>query len=139
MREHTRGDKLARRVERYEREADRGLAERDAATATVQRETALTWIDRLYAERIANAIAGQREEAVREIDAAEASYRGGRGAQADVFAARSALIALEDKLADAQNRVRVAGEALARWIGEAAFGPIAGAIDLKSLPPHVAG
>src|SRR5207245_3269311 len=87
----------------------------------------------------ANAIAGQREEAVREIDAAEASYRGGRGAQADVFAARSALIALEDKLADAQNRVRVAGEALARWIGEAAFGPIAGAIDLKSLPPHVAG
>ncbi|MGQ0751253.1 MAG: TolC family protein [Betaproteobacteria bacterium] len=120
MQEFTRGDKLKLKSTRFEREAERTLAEKSATLAAIQRDTALAWLDRYYAEAIAAVVADQIREARLEIEAAESAYRAGRGSQADIFAARSAVIALEDRASEAARRVRTAKTALARWTGEAA-------------------
>jgi len=124
MQELTRSDKRRLRAERFEREAEKSIAEKAATAATVERETALAWLDRYYAEAMATAIAEQIDQAKLEIQAAESAYRAGRGSQADIFGSRSALAALEDKASDIDRRVGNAKIALARWIGDAALQPL---------------
>jgi len=136
--EFTGTDKLARRSERYEREAEKGEAELQAAIATVQRETAIAWLERYYAESMANAIVEQRAESLREVQAAEAYYRSGKGGQADVFAARGAVIALEDRLSEAQRRIDTARTSLSRWIGPAANEALAGRPEIDRIPDELA-
>src|SRR5688572_18461397 len=46
MQEFTRAEKRQLRAERFEREAERSLAEKSASLATLQRDTALAWLDR---------------------------------------------------------------------------------------------
>ncbi|MGQ0525672.1 MAG: TolC family protein [Betaproteobacteria bacterium] len=120
MQEFTRGEKRKLKSARFEREAERTLAEKTATLATIQRDTALAWLERYYAEATTAVVAEQIREARLQVEAAESAYRAGRGSQADLFAARSEVIALEDRASDAARRVRTAKTALARWIGEAA-------------------
>ena len=137
MQEFTRSDKLARRSERYEREAEKSEAELQAAIATVQRETAIAWLEGYYAEAMANAIVEQRTQSLREAEAAEAYYRAGRGGQADVFAARGAVVMLEDRVSEAQRRIATARSALARWIGAAANEPLSGKPSFDRIPDEL--
>lgn len=115
--ELTRADKLRWRSARLEREADKAQAEKQAATAAIQRDTAISWLEVFYAGQMADAIAKQAALARQEIEAAEAAYRGGRGSQGDVLAARSALLALDDRADEIGRRRRVAQTMLARWTG----------------------
>lgn len=135
MQEFTREEKRQLRTERFEREAEQGLAEKSATLAMIQRDTALAWLDRYYAEAMAGVIAEQIREAQLEIEAAESAYRAGRGSQADVFAARSATVVLEDRASEIRRRIRTAKTALARWVGEVANAPLEGkpAIDVVRL------
>ena len=135
MQEITRGEKRHLRAERFEREAEKSLAEKAATVAMIQRDTALAWLDRYYAEATAAVITEQAKEVKLEIVAAEGAYRGGRGNQADVFAAHSALVALEDRASELDRRIRTAKTGLARWIGDGADAPLAGkpAIDAIRL------
>ena len=73
-----------------------------------------------------------------EIEAAETAYRAGRGNLADVLAARSALVTLDDRASDVSRRVSTAKIALARWVGDVATAPLAGkpAIDAIRLQPR---
>ncbi len=137
MQEVTRSDKRTLRAERYQREADKGLAGKDKTTADVERETAIAWLDRYYAEAMTSVIASQREEAQREREAAEAAYRAGRGSQADVLSARAAVAQFDDRLDDAARRVRSAKIALARWVGDMGDQPLSGhpAFDTIRLDP----
>src|SRR5688572_18664169 len=105
MQEFTRGEKRQLRAERFEREAERGLAEKTATLATIQRDAALAWLDRYYAEVAAGILAEQAKEARLEIEAAETAYRSGRGSRADVYTARSALVALEDRGSEIGRRI----------------------------------
>ncbi len=125
MQELTRGEKRELRTQRFEREAEKSIMEKAAATASIQRGTALAWFDRYYAETIFKVLAEQIEQVKGEIVAAEAVYRGGRGSQADVIGAHSTLAALEDKASELTRRVLVAKTGLARWIGEGADAPLA--------------
>src|SRR5579871_1558990 len=50
MQELTRGEKRELRSQRFDREAEKSLAEKEAAIASIQRNTALAWLDRYYAE-----------------------------------------------------------------------------------------
>ena len=50
MQEFTRSEKREARAERFEREADKSAAERTLTLANIQRDTALAWLDRYYAE-----------------------------------------------------------------------------------------
>ena len=133
MQELTRGDKRRLRVERYELEAQKSLTEKDASIAAIQRDTALAWLERYYVEATAAVIDEQIAEARLEIESAQSAYRSGRGSQADILAARSALALLEDRASDYRRRIRSAKTVLARWIGEAAQAPLSGRPSLSAL------
>lgn len=134
MQEITRGDKRRLKAERFEREAERAVTEKAAATAEVQKFTALAWLERFYLERLRGAVAAQAGEIKLEIEAAEGAYRAGRGSQADIYAARASRAALDDRLSEIDRRLRNARAMLARWVGTAAEAALAGEPDLKSVP-----
>ncbi len=117
VQELTRKGKLTARAVRFEREAEVAEASRELALANLRRDTAIAWLDRHYQERIRDVLTAQRDEAKLQIDAADAAYRGGRGSQADVFAARSSVAQIEDRLAQSQRQVATATTRLARWVG----------------------
>ena len=125
MQELTRNEKRDLRAQRFEREAEKSVAEKAAATASIQRGTALAWLERYYAEAMLKVVGEQIEQVKAEISAAEAVYRGGRGSQADVIGAHSTLAALEDKASEFRRRVLVGKNNLARWVGEGADAPLA--------------
>jgi outer membrane protein TolC len=125
MQEWTREEKRRAKADRFEREADRSLVERAARAATIRRETALAWLDRYYAEAQSSLIAEQTRQSRLEVEAAETAYRTGRGNLGDVLAARSSLSALDDRASELGRRVGAAKIALARWVGQAAMGPLA--------------
>ena len=133
MQEFTRGEKRQLRAERFEREAERAVAEKSAMLATIQRDTALAWLDRYYAEAMAAVIAEQAREIGLEVEAAENAYRTGRGSQADIFAARSAKASLDDRASDIGRRIRTAKTMLARWVGTASETPLAGKPDTDAI------
>ena len=133
MQEITRDDKRRLKSARFEREAERAVTEKAATVASVQKDTALAWLDRYYLERLRAALAAQAQEAQLEIEAAEGAYRAGRGSQADVFAARAARVGLDDRLSELDRRLRSARAALARWIGEGADTPLAAAPDMRAV------
>ena len=133
MQEITRADKRQARAAHYDSAAEKSLAEKAIAVAAIQRDTALAWLDRYYAERMAAAIAEQAAQARLEIAAAEGAYRAGRGSQADIFAARSAAGLIDDRYSEAQRRVRNAKTMLARWIGTASDDPLVGQPQVETM------
>ena len=136
MQELTRGEKRRLRAERFEIEAEKSLAERSGTVAAIQRDSALAWLERYYAEAMARVIVEQIAQARLEIEAADSAYRAGRGNQADVFAARSSLSALEDRASEYRRRVGAAKVALARWIDDEARLPLAGKPAIDSIRLH---
>ena len=137
MQEFTRAEKREARAERFSREAEKSLAERSVSIASIQRDTALAWLDRYYAEAMQTVISEQRRQAQLEIEAAENAYRAGRGNLADILAARSALVLLDDRASEVGRKLTSAKIALARWIGNEADAPLAGkpATDAIGLNP----
>lgn len=124
--ELTSRDKRALRSSRYEQMAAQASAEQAAAAAAVERDTALAWLDLHYATRAVRLVAEQAGQASAELQAQEAAYRGARASQADLLAARSALMLVQDKAATAERQRINAQTMLARWVGEqveAAEGP----------------
>ena len=47
--------------------------------AAIERDTALAWLERHYAEQMMASVDAQAVQAKQEIDAAEGAYRAGRG------------------------------------------------------------
>lgn len=137
MQEVTRADKRRLRAERFERDAEKTIAQKSVTAAAIERDTALAWLDLYYAQAMAAVVAEQGGQARLEVQSAEGAYRASRGNQADVFAARSALAMFEDRASEIQRRIRNAKTMLARWIGDAADLPLAGtpAIDAIRLDP----
>jgi outer membrane protein TolC len=145
VQEFTREDKRHLRGERYAREADKAMAEKAEMKLTIQRDTALAWLNRYYAEASATLIYQQIRDAQGEIDAAEAAYRAGRGSQSDVLIARQALVELQDRASEIVRKVRIAKIVLVREVGEQGDLPLAKKpltdhiqIDLGALDEHVA-
>jgi len=120
----TREDKRLARSARFEREGDAAQAMRGMQLTVLRRQTAQAWFDRYYRQQMVDLLARQRDEAALQIEAATAAYRAGRGAQADVFAARAAVARIEDRIREARARLTNAGTSLARWVGDAAFAPL---------------
>jgi outer membrane protein TolC len=117
MQEFTRDGKRKARTAKFEREVEAAQAARQLALSNLERDTAVAWLDRFYQERLRELLVTQRDETQLQIDAADAAYRGGRGSQADLFAARSAVARIEDRVALAERQVETAKTQLARWIG----------------------
>ncbi|MEP6610220.1 MAG: TolC family protein, partial [Burkholderiaceae bacterium] len=138
MQELTRTEKREARAERFEREADKSIAEKSVTVAAIQRDTALAWLDRYYAEAMAAVVSEQSRQARTEIDAAESAYRAGKGNLADVLMARSALVGLDDRASELSRKVSNGKITLARWVGDVAAAPLSGppSIDSVRLDPR---
>lgn len=121
-----RAEKRQLRAERFGRDAQRAHAERQLAIATVQRNTATAWLDRYYTLAMRELLQRQMEETQLQVQSAQTAFGNGRGNQADVFAARAALVMLEDRLSQVDRQSRGAGLVLERWVGVAAERPAAG-------------
>jgi outer membrane protein TolC len=124
MQELTRTGKLEARSRRFEHEALAAQAARELALANLQRDTAIAWLECVYQQRIRDLLVQQRSEAALQVRAAELAYRGNRGPQSDVFATRTAVAQLDDRIAAAQRDVAAARAMLARWVGSAAGEPL---------------
>lgn len=124
MQEFTREAKRNARASRYDKEAETAITNRTLTLVNLQRTTALAWFDRYYQERMVELLQKQRSEVKLQIEAAEAVYRGGRGSLSDVYAARSALAQLDDRIAQSERLVATAIVQLARWIGDSATQPL---------------
>lgn len=125
MQEFTRADKLTARSDRAERDVGLADAARRQTVAELQRDTALAWLDRSYQETAREQLLQQLEQALLQVQAAEALYRSGRGSQADVYAARSEAEGLRDRIDEVEREITVATTRMARWIGDAAREPLA--------------
>ena len=135
MQEITRSEKRQLRSERFERDAQRVQAQRQLTLANVQRDTALAWLDRYYAQAQRELLQQQIEETRLQVQAADSAFRTGRGSQADVFAARAAVITLQDRLSQIDRQSRNATLMLARWVGaSAAERPTSGSPPWQSTP-----
>jgi outer membrane protein TolC len=117
MQEFTREDKRKARAARFDRQADVAEAGRALALANLRRDTALAWLERHYVERMVELLKTQRAEAALQIEAADAAYRGGKGALADLFAARSAVAQIDDRIRQAETLAATAQTRLQRWVG----------------------
>ncbi len=117
MQTFTRADKRHARAQRFEREADAAQAERAVRVATVQRETAVAWFERRAAEQRLALLLEQAEEAGLQVEAAEASLRGGRGSADDVIGARDEVVQFDQALLGARAELASARHVLARWTG----------------------
>lgn len=126
MQEITRSDKRQLRSERFEREAERVQAQRQLTRATIERDTTLAWLERYYAQAMQTLLLQQLEETRLQEQGALVTFREGRSAQSDVFAARAALIEVEDRLSQTERQARNASLMLTRWIGDAATRPLTG-------------
>ncbi|TDF62531.1 TolC family protein [Cupriavidus sp. L7L] len=124
MQEFTRSAKRQARAERFEAEASSAEAQRAVALATVQRGTAIAWLDRWYAERAYGVLTEQAQSIKLMVDAAQAAYRGNRGSRADILAAELELQQLRDREDEARAAVASSRAVLRRWIGEAAEQPL---------------
>ena len=131
--EFTRAGKRKLRAERFDREGEATVAEKAALIATIQRDTALAWLDRHYAEAMVALITEAKRATTLELTAAEAAYRGGRAAQVDVIAARAALAELDDRASEIHQRLTTAKAALERWIGDGAALSLADAPALEAI------
>lgn len=135
MQEITRSEKRQLRSERFERDAQRVQAQRQLTLAKLQRDTALAWLDRYYNQAMRELVQQQVEESRLQVQAADSAFRAARGSQADVFAARSAVILLEDRLSQIDRQSRNAGLMLARWVGAPdAERPLSGAPPWQTTP-----
>ena len=119
MQEFTGEDKRRTRATRFEREAQTAAAGHTLALASLQRSTAQAWFNRYYQAQMRILMISQRDEAKLQIEAADAVYRTGRGSQADVFAARYAVVQIEDRIAQSERELATANTRLSRWVGTA--------------------
>jgi outer membrane protein TolC len=122
--EMTSGDKRQLRAERYEREAGRAHAERLLNIANIERETANAWIERFYNDQMRDLLLRQIRETQVQVKTAQSGYGTGRNSQADVLAAQSARVMLEDRLTQIDRQDKNASWTLARWVGPAASSAI---------------
>jgi outer membrane protein TolC len=121
------------RAEVYERAADKAGAEKALAAAAIARDTALAWLDLYFSGAMAQLVGEQAAEAQLELGAADGAYKAGRGSQADLFAARSAVVMVQDRASEIGRRVQNARIALGRWVGRDAAAALAGEPDLEHV------
>jgi outer membrane protein TolC len=133
MQEFTRSEKREARAARFEREADKSLADLSLVQTMIQRDTAVAWLNRYYAEAQAAIVGEQIRQARIEVDAAETAYRAGRGSLSEFLAGRNALVSFDDRASELRRRVSAAKIALARWIGEFAESPLAGKPEIEAV------
>lgn len=105
------------RSQKFEREADASLEQKQMLATEIQRETAVAWFELRAVELKVSLLKAQIDEAGRQVLATQTAFRSGRGSQTDGIAAREALSRLEQALLQMQADQASAHGTLARWTG----------------------
>src|SRR5215831_6549967 len=134
--EFTRAGKRELRGERAQQSVAVADAEREMTLASVRRDTALAWLAAYYSQRQHDLIAEQLLAAQSAAAAVESAFAQGRDSSVDALAARAAAVQMQDQLADAAYRVRIARVNLSRWIGDDAQRPLTTRPPIDALPLH---
>ncbi len=120
------------RSERFERDADRAKAEKQLNITAIERDTAVAWIERYFAQQMRELVLRQIQETELQVRTTKSGYASGRSSQADVLSAQSALVMLEDRMAQVDRQEKNAVWMLARWVGPEASGALSGTPDWQS-------
>lgn len=134
MQEVVSSKKLRLRTQKFGQEALRVQAQRQWALSRLKRDTAMAWLDVYYTRGIRALVQQQIDETGLQAQAADIAYRSGKGSQADVFAARAAILGLEDRLRQSDAQLRKARLILARWVGSEAERPLSGQPPWQTTP-----
>lgn len=133
-----RAGKLRLRRERAEHEAETFDAQREAAERVITRETGLAWLDVWKAEESLRLTKASLVEAEHQVQALIIALSANRATQAEVLAARVAAESLRDAADGEAQSSRHYRNALARWIGEAAFNPVCPELPQDAAPDTAA-
>jgi len=122
------------RGERFEREADAALSERDRRIALLQAEVAQAWLERHLQEQRIGLLQAQVAEARLLVQTTESAVRGGKATVDDALGARELLAQLEQGLIGATADRAEARLWLARLTGSAPDQPLADLPPLRQRP-----
>ncbi len=136
MQEFTRSEKLKLRGERAESEVRKEAAVLSLAEVNLNRDVALAWIDRYFAERQLALLKELARESELQVSAATATLAGGRGQASDPLAARMAVALVADRTIDSERVIARAVANLGRWIGAAARQPLDAPPAFDTLTTH---
>lgn len=134
MQEITRADKLKYRAEQFDISAQKTQAEKSLNIASIQRDAALTWLERYYTERQIALVDEQLGQTQLEYQAIQSAYKGARASQAEVLAAEIAVALMEDRKIELLAQLSKAKTQLFRWVGSAGDALLADPPDLTKPP-----
>jgi outer membrane protein TolC len=132
------GEKLALRTQRAKENAEQRRTLIDVQRAVVQREAAIAWVTRYFAQQAEARVVDQIAEARLAVETGNAQYRAGRTTQAELVALQSAVVDLENRRSEIALDVTRANIVLTRFIGPEANRPLGDPPDLSRLPSAVA-
>jgi outer membrane protein, heavy metal efflux system len=95
------------------------------ARANLERDVAVAWIERHFAERQLALLIELEAETALQARASLAQFAGARGESAEPLGAHMALEQLKDRIDEARRQIARALVGLKRWIGVAAEEPLA--------------
>lgn len=131
--EFVRDEKREIKGRRAENELYREQAMLGDARAALRRDVALAWIERYFAERMANVVDEQYAETDLQRESLQAGLRAGRTQAADLLAAQVNLQSLLDRRAEYRRQAARATAMLSRWLGAESARPLA-ALPTRLLP-----
>lgn len=125
------------RTQRAEQDARRELAVLEVQQAALQRDVAVAWVTRYFADRADAKIGEQIAEAGLAVDTYAAQYRAGKVTQAELIALQSGVIELRNRRTEIGLQMKQAKLALERLIGADADRPLGDPPDLARMPPAI--
>ena len=138
MQEFVRREKRDERTAKAAAESQRESAIVEMQRADLERDVALAWFDRYYADRSLAALDALAKEMDLQASASASQLAAGKGSAADAVMARSARAMLADRRLEIERQARRAAAMLGRWLGDAADRPPGDAPDVAALPSHAA-
>lgn len=127
-------EKRTARAERGQRAVESEEANYLTNVAKVREETALAWINVLYAQRTVKLLKALENETSQDLTTGQAAMRGGKVSASDVLQAQLALSQAKDRNYKAEQALKSARTVLARWIAV----PVESVADaLPELTSHV--
>ena len=133
MQDFVRAEKRDARVARAAAEAERETALLEVQRVEVQRDTAVAWLERHYADRSAELVKKLIAETELELSTSSAEIAAGKAMPSQAVSARLMRAQLDDRLQDLQRQSRKATLALARFIGDESQRPMDAPPDLRRL------
>ena len=130
-------DKRMVRAQRGQRGVEAEQASYLANVAKVREETAIAWINVLYAQRTVELLKALEHETSQDFSTGQAALRGAKVGTADVLQAQSTLAQAQDRTRKGEQALGSARTVLARWMAAPVASVASVAGTLPVLTSHV--